>query len=367
VLTNLVSDGLNSMKKLVSLCVVFLAAAVVLAADTPPAPVKLDAKLDHMIHEALPVCSDSTVSYQEMTHKLPANLTGTVVRVESKRCAGQFLNVVSKEGGFYLGVPWFLDDEKTGTIEQKLKDFTWSKLQSNFTPVVDRTKTRDGLYKVTLLQITESGNLPLEGEIDPAGTVLFVGHFKPLNEDVRTSRLKAFDPILAISPSTGAAKPAVTVVEFSDFECPSCKHASTFMKPILDKYGEKVRYVRYDLPLVTNHPWALAAALGGRAVYTQKPDLFWEYKKQVYENQDKLNAFLIADFARNFAKDHDLDIQKFDADVNSPAIKESLLKGVGTAFANDIQATPTYMVNGALVDPGDSGKALEAYVGSLLK
>jgi predicted DsbA family dithiol-disulfide isomerase len=355
------------MKKLVSFCVVLLTAAVVLAADTPPVPVKLDAKLDRMIRDALPVCSDSAVSYQAMVHKLPANFTGTVVVIDSKRCAGQFLNVVSKEGGFYLGVPWFLDDEKSGTIEQKLKEFTWSKLQSNFTPVVDRTKTRDGLYKVTLLQTTESGNLPLEGEIDPAGTIFFVGHFKPLNEDVRTSRLKVFEPFLALSPSTGAAKPAVTVVEFSDFECPSCQHASTFMKPILERHGDKVRYVRYDLPLVANHPWALAAALGGRAVHNQKPELFWEYKKQVYENQDKLNAFLIEDFARNFAKDHDLDMQKYDADVNSPALKESLMKGIGTAFANDIRATPTYMVNGTLVDPGEAGKALEAYVASLLK
>lgn len=355
------------MKKLVFACLVLLAATAVLAGETAPAAVKPDEKLDKMIREALPVCDDSKVTYETMMHKLPANLTGTVVRVEGGRCAGQFLNVVSKEGGFYLGVPWFLDNQKTGTIEEKLKQFTWSNLQANTTPVVDRTKTRDGLYKVTLLQMTESGNLPLEGEVDPAGTVFFVGHFHGMNEDVRTVRLKAFEPYVAASPSTGAAKPAVTVIEFSDFECPSCQHASTYMKPILAKYGEKVRYVRYDLPLVANHPWALAAAISGRAISNQKPELFWEYKKQVYENQDKLNAFLIEDFARNFAKDHDLDVKKYDADVISPALKESLMKGVGTAFANDIRATPSYLVNGTLVDAGDGGKALETYVESLVK
>jgi len=45
---------------------------------------------------------------------------------------------------------------------------------------------------------------------------------------------------------TGAAKPAVTVIEFSDFECPSCLHAASYMKPILQKYPDQVLYVRYD-------------------------------------------------------------------------------------------------------------------------
>ena len=99
----------------------------------------------------------------------------------------------------------------------------------------------------------------------------------------------------------------------------------------------------------------------------QKPELFWDYKEQVYANQDKLNAFTIDDFARHFAQDRDLDLKKYDADVASPELQASILAGAGVAFSNDVRATPTYMVNGTTVDPGNDGKALEAYVAALLK
>lgn len=135
----------------------------------------------------------------------------------------------------------------------------------------------------------------------------------------------------------------------------------------MDKHGQQVRYTRMDLPLVNMHPWALSAAIAGHAVNAQKPELFWDYKKTIYENQEKLTAFTIDDFTRNFAQDHDLNMEKYDRDVNSTELRADILKGVGAAFSYDVRATPTYMVNGIFVDPGDDGKALEMYVANLLK
>ena len=323
-----------------------------------------------LVKDNLPICSaEAKVKHVALQHKLPSNLEAIMVRVESPRqsCEGQWLATTSAAGGFFLGIPWFLDDVKDQpTLEAKLKTFAWTKLQQNVTPTVTHGETRDGLFPVVLLQTTERGTLTLEGEIDPAGTVFFLGHFAPVRGDLRQERLKNFSPIVANSPVTGAAKPEVTVIEFSDFECPSCMRASGYVKPLLDKYGDKVRYVRYDLPLVQMHPWALPAAIAGRAVYRQKPELFWVYKKHVYENQEKLSTFTFDDFARGFAQDHELDLKKYDADVASPELRAEILKGVGIAFANDIRATPTYMVNGVTVDPGD-GTSLEKYVVGLLK
>ena len=126
-----------------------------------------------------------------------------------------------------------------------------------------------------------------------------------------------------------------------------------------------MRYVRYDLPL-SGHPWAFPAALVGRAIYRQKPDLFWDYKKAVYENQENLSAFMFWDWARGWAEDHELDLAKYDADLNNADIKAEILKGAGTAFSNDVRSTPTYMVNGIMVDPGDEGKALAEYIDKML-
>ncbi|HYO75225.1 MAG TPA: thioredoxin domain-containing protein, partial [Thermoanaerobaculia bacterium] len=182
---------------------------------------------------------------------------------------------------------------------------------------------------------------------------------------VRAARAKAFEAFSASSPAKGPANAPVTVIEFSDVQCPSCARAAGYLDPILAKHGDKVRYVRFDLPL-SGHAWAFPAALAGRAIYKQKPELFWEYKKQVYANQSGMNAFMFWDWARAFAEDHELDLAKYDAELNSQETKDLLLRGSGSAFINDIRATPSYMVNGALVSAGDEGKALAAYVDSLL-
>ena len=68
-----------------------------------------------------------------------------------------------------------------------------------------------------------------------------------------------------------------------------------------------------------------------------------------------------------FAQDHELDLKKFDADVNSPELRTEILRGLGAAFVNDVRATPTYLVNGVNVDPGNDGKALADYVEKVLK
>ena len=70
---------------------------------------------------------------------------------------------------------------------------------------------------------------------------------------------------------------------------------------------------------------------------------------------------------RGFAQDHELDLKKFDADVNSPDLRAEILHGLAAAFVSDVRATPTYLVNGVFVDPGNDGKALADYVDKALK
>lgn len=357
------------MKKLVFLLAASVATAA-FAADEPAPKFNVDPKVEKLVQDTLPVCAGSKISYDKLEHKLPDGLTGFVVKVDNSRssCAAQFAAVTSRTGGFFLGMPWFLDNVKDQpTLEAKLETFTQEAMRDTFSAKVDHTPTRDGLFPVTLWQTTERGKLPLTGYVDPKGTVFFFGQFRSVSEDQRAARMKLFEPFIADSPSEGAAKPVVTVVEFSDFECPSCQRASTYMKPLLDKHGDKVRYVRYDLPLISMHPWALTAAIAGRAVWHQKPELFWDFKKQVYDNQEKLSAFTIDDFTRNYAKDHDLNMEKYDAEVADAKLREKMIAGAGLALSNDIRATPTYVVNGVVVDAGVDAAALYSYIDSLLK
>lgn len=339
----------------------------VLSVCAPLFAVDVDPRMDKAIRASLPVCAGVKVTYDASPIKLPQGFRGVLVKTEGGRpsCGGQMVAVMSPTGGFFLGQPWPIENDEGATPEEKLKSFAFRNLRELVTVNIDRTANEDGLWPAGVTQTTEAGKLTLSGFVDPQGRVFFFGQFRRLNGDVAAQRLKAFEPFLPNAPAKGAAKGDVTIVEFSDFQCPSCRRAAGFADAVVAKHGDKVRYIRYDLPL-SGHPWAFPAALAGRAIHRQKPELFWEFKKTVYDNQDTLTAFTFWDWARNWAEDHDLDLAKYDADLADESIKSEILKGAGTAFSNDVRATPTYLVNGVVVDPGDDGKALADYVEKLL-
>jgi hypothetical protein len=351
---------------------VLLFAALLLASAGfahEPKGTPLDEKSEKLVRQSLPACAEMKLYRSDLPAKLPTGMTGYILDVESPQhaCHGRHVAITTTGGSFYLGVPWFLTEAEGANPAEKLKSFAWKQTQQNVTVTFGRERTRDGLIPVTMTQATESGGLPIEGEMDAGGKVFFMGHFQPISADPAVVRRKAFDRFLANAPTRGSASAEVTIVEFSDFQCPSCKRSAEYVEPIVAQFPDKVRYVRYDLPLVFAHPWAFSAAVSGRAVYRQKPELFWTFKKQIYENQDRLTTFTFDDFARNFASDNDLDLKRYDADITSKEIREEILNGVGAAFSYDVRATPTYMINGVFVDAGDAGKALQTYVAGLLK
>lgn len=365
------------VKRFLPVVMLFAATAAFAAepAQKPAAPAAAGAaaapedKLDQLINSSLPVCAAApAITKTELKGRFSPGINATAVEVKSDdpACAGQYVAAMSSTGGVFFGTVWFLDQEEGATPEEKLRNFLWRVMQRNFTPIIDKNRTPFGTQKVTLVETTEYGKVPLDGEIDPSGRAFFFGHFRSGSSDAKTERMRYLAPFAAATPSRGAEKPVVTIIEFSDFECPSCKHATGYVDPIIASHGDKVRHVRYDLPLIMMHPWAFTAAMAGRAIYHQKPELFWDYKKQVYANQDKLNAFTIDQFTRGFAEDHALDLTKYDADLASPTMRDELLKGVGAAFSNGIRMTPTYLVNGVEVDAGDDGKLLAEYVEKLL-
>jgi protein-disulfide isomerase len=357
------------VKRFMTAVMVFAATAAFAAEPAQKPAAAPEDSFDRLIRTDLPVCSEKpTIARTDLKGRFSPGINGVLFEVKSSdpSCAGQFVAATSNSGGVFFGSAWFLDQEEGATTEDKLRNFLWRGMQRNFTPVIEKSRTPYGTQKVTLVETTEYGKMPLEGEIDPSGKVFFFGHFRPASSDVVTERMRSLSTYAGAAPARGADKPAVTIMEFSDFECPSCKHAAEYVDPIIAGHGDKVRHVRYDLPLIMIHPWAFTASMAGRAIYRQKPELFWEYKKQVYSNQEKLNAFTIDQFTRGFAEDHGLDLAKYDADLASPALRDELLKSVGTAFSNDVRMTPTYLVNGLNVDPGEDGKKLAEYVEKLL-
>jgi len=150
------------------------------------------------------------------------------------------------------------------------------------------------------------------------------------------------DPIpipIAGAPAKGPADARITLVEFSDFECPYCSKAALKVEAILQAYPKDARLVYKHFPL-PDHPHAKLAAEAALAAQAQ--DKFWPMHDKLFANGRHLSAETIA----GIAKDIGLDMAKFQADVQSASVKQTLRKDIADGDKVDIQGTPTIFING---------------------
>ena len=144
------------------------------------------------------------------------------------------------------------------------------------------------------------------------------------------------------SPVTGAKDAKVTIIEFSDFQCPFCKRGKDTMEQILKAYPNDVRVVFKHMPL-SFHKMAKPCALA--TIAAGKQGKFWEMHNEFFDNQGSLSdEFIVAT-----AKKLGLNIDKFNADRGSKAAEEQLNADIALAGKNGISGTPGFFVNGVAV------------------
>jgi len=338
-----------------------LAAAASIAIGVSADPV------DEFLARFLTSCaSEMSLSTQPAEFPLPEGWTARLLEITSDDpyCAGQQLEVRAGNR-IYVGYPWILAGYE-GPPSRRIEQFSWERLQQPVQAQVGAVDSR-GMKEATVVQTTDWGRIPLEGWVDPRDSAFFPGDFFSLGENPEQIRMDRLAPALSRAPRKGDPAAAVTVVEFSDFQCPSCKRTSAFVETIVEKYGSRISYQRVDFPLYHGHPWALPAALMGRAIHRQSPEAFWTFKKAVYENQSELNTFTIGDFARGIAKDFELDLDRYDSDLQSEDLRMEIVNGISIATGLQVFATPTFWVNGRPVSAGEDGAHLDAFIGGLLQ
>jgi len=143
-----------------------------------------------------------------------------------------------------------------------------------------------------------------------------------------------------LSPTKGSVKPAVTIVEFSDFECPYCREVQTTLKQVIDNYGKDVRLVFKHLPL-EGHRNSLPAA---RAAYCAgEQDRFWQFHDALFASRD-LSPALFEEIATSLG----LGMEKFRACLNSEQSRSAIVKDIESARLFRIDSTPSCIVNGRL-------------------
>ncbi len=131
----------------------------------------------------------------------------------------------------------------------------------------------------------------------------------------------------------------VTVVEFSDFQCPAYKAAEPVVVEILNKYKDKIRFVYRNYPL-PSHEFGQIAAQAAEAAALQNK--FWEYHDKLFEKSPDLKKENLL----TIAKDLGLDLDKFTKDLDSDAVKQKVADDQADGNRAGVTATPTFFING---------------------
>ncbi len=146
----------------------------------------------------------------------------------------------------------------------------------------------------------------------------------------------------------------VVLVEYSDFQCPACKIFYVFLKQIEAKYGAKMELVYRNFPL-SQHANAMLAAQAAEAA--GKQGKFWEMHDMIFEGQDIWSAKSNADTGKTFmsyAQSLGLNIDQFKKDLNSAEIKTKIEGDYQGGIKSEINATPTFFLNGKKLPPPTS-------------
>ena len=144
----------------------------------------------------------------------------------------------------------------------------------------------------------------------------------------------------------------VVVIEYGDFECPSCKVAAQTPKLLLERFPNKVRFVFRHFPLEEAHPHALQAAETAEAAGAQGK--FWPMHDLLFRNQAHLKQ---ADLQRH-ARDLGLDMARYVAEMDDHIYLQRVREHIEGGRRSHIRATPTFFIDGVLQDISFGMKAL---------
>lgn len=143
-------------------------------------------------------------------------------------------------------------------------------------------------------------------------------------------------------PSKGGKDAKVTVIEFTDYQCPFCGKVRPTVKQLVADYGDKVRYVLRDYPLEF-HPSAKKAAEAAQCAGDQGK--YWEYGDILWSNQKSLD---VPDLKR-YAGELKLDQKKFDACLDDGKYTAEVDKDQADGSKAGVNGTPTFFINGRVL------------------
>ena len=231
-------------------------------------------------------------------------------------------------------------------VDSKVADPTDSEVESFYfghqdqlkRPLADvKSQIRDGLKRAKLFKARQD-------------------YLESLWQDAEVSILlppprmeMAYDPARV----RGNPKAPITIVEFSDFQCPFCRKSYPVIKELLIKYEGQVKLAYRDFPLREIHPQAESAAEASRCANDQGK--FWEYHDLLFTNPDKLDHAGLVEHARALQ----LDVESFESCLTSEKFKPVVEADLQAGVKASVNGTPAFFINGIPVSGAQPASVFE--------
>lgn len=215
-----------------------------------------------------------------------------------------------------------------------------------------------GLSEVPIDVKSSEGSDTVKMYLTKDGRYLLRGELNDLTADPLAANIAKFN--LTNAPVFGDPKATITIVEYSDFECPVCRSLHDVLRGLLPKYPQ-VKVVFKDFPLEALHPWARTAAIAGRCAYQQDPKAFWKLYDLIYDNQDVISASNAWDKMLEYAGRSGLNVDTFKSCMSSPQASGEVDASLTNGKELDVRSTPTVFVNGRRINGADP-HVLQQYI-----
>jgi protein-disulfide isomerase len=188
------------------------------------------------------------------------------------------------------------------------------------------------------------GNQKVSFLVSEDGRYVVFGELEDLTVDPFAAVMQKID--LKGRPFKGNKNAKVTIVEYSDFQCPFCKRGyDTIETQVLKEYGDKVKFYYKNLPL-SFHPWAEPSAIAVECALEQDEKAYWKLYSYYFENQKELNAQNLKERTLEALKDTGIDIAKFTDCYDNKKTLDKVKAQAAEAQSLGIQGTPGFIING---------------------
>ncbi len=159
----------------------------------------------------------------------------------------------------------------------------------------------------------------------------------------------ADEGVVLSSHTKGNAAASVSLVEYSDFQCPACAQFYPVVNEIMDQYGDRIAFEYKHFPLISIHPNAMGAAKAAEAAGQQGK--FFEMHDKLFENQSVWsNSANPTAFFLTYAEELSLDVELFKRHLKSAMIENSIEDSFNAARDLGLSGTPTFYLNGTQME-----------------